>query len=62
MEDVRRVAFQAATILEAGPHPEADSLLVCKVDCGDVSEDGNSEPRTVVAGLAGKIAIDDKFI
>jgi glutaminyl-tRNA synthetase len=59
VEDVRRVAFRAATILEAGPHPEADSLLVCKVDCGDVSEEGNPEPRTVVAGLAGKIAIED---
>lgn len=59
VEDVRRVAFQAATILEAGPHPEADSLLVCKVDCGDTSEDGNTEPRTVVAGLAGKIAVTD---
>lgn len=56
VEDVRRVALRAATILEAGPHPEADSLLVCKVDCGDVSESGEpGEPRTVVAGLAGKI-------
>lgn len=59
VEDVRRVAFRAATILEAGPHPEAESLLVCKVDCGDVSEDGNSEPRTVVAGLAGKISVEN---
>lgn len=59
VEDIRRVAFRAATILEAGPHPEADSLLVCKVDCGDVSEeDGSPEYRTVVAGLAGKITID----
>ena len=59
VEDVRRVAFRAATILEAGPHPEADNLLVCKVDCGDVSENGSSEPRTVVAGLAGKIPLDE---
>lgn len=59
VDDARRVAFQAATILEAGPHPEADSLLVCKVDCGDTDEDGSVAPRTVVAGLAGKIAIDD---
>jgi tRNA-binding EMAP/Myf-like protein len=59
VEDVRRVAFQAGTILEAGPHPEADSLLLCKVDCGDVAEDGSAAPRTVVAGLAGKIAVDD---
>mmetsp|Transcript_37578 Transcript_37578/g.91182 ORF Transcript_37578/g.91182 Transcript_37578/m.91182 type:complete len:842 (-) Transcript_37578:1404-3929(-) len=59
VEDERRVAFRAATVLEAGPHPEADSLLVCKVDCGDLAEDGSPEPRTVVAGLAQKIAIDD---
>jgi tRNA-binding EMAP/Myf-like protein len=52
------VAFRAATIVEAGPHPEADSLVVCKVDCGDISEDGSSELRTVVAGLAGKIPLD----
>lgn len=59
VEDERRVAFRAVTILEAEPHPEADSLLVCKVDCGDVAEDGSPEPRTVVAGLAQKIAIED---
>lgn len=59
VEDVRRIAFRVATILEAGPHPEADSLLVCKVDCGDVSDDGTSQPRTVVAGLAGKISTEE---
>jgi methionine--tRNA ligase beta chain len=59
VEDIRRIAFRAATILEVGPHPEADSLLLCKVDCGDIAEDGSPEPRTVVAGLAGKIPIDE---
>lgn len=59
IEDVRRVAFRAATILEVEPHPEAESLLVCKVDCGDVTSDGQGEPRTVVAGLAGKISMDE---
>jgi methionine--tRNA ligase beta chain len=59
VEDVRRVAFQAATILEAEPHPDADALLVCKVDCGEADEDGTSTPRTVVAGLAGKIAVEN---
>jgi glutaminyl-tRNA synthetase len=58
VEDVRRVAFRAATILEVQPHPEADSLFVCKVDCGDIADDGSSEPRTVVAGLAGKIPVE----
>lgn len=55
LEDVRRVAIRAGTIVEAGPHPDADSLIVCKVDCGD--ED--SELRTVVAGLGGKIQLDE---
>lgn len=61
VEEPLRVAIKAGTILEAGPHPEAESLIVCKVDCGDVDEEtGNaSEPRTVVAGLAGLIAFDD---
>jgi len=59
VEDARRIALRAATILEAGPHPEADSLIVCKVDCGDTTEEGEpAEPRTVVAGLAGKIPFD----
>jgi len=59
-EDILRVAFKTATILSAEPHPEAESLLVCKVDCGDIEESDGSpaEPRTVVAGLAGKIPID----
>lgn len=55
VEDVRRVAFKAATILRAEPHPDAEGLLLCFVDCGDVS----GEPRTVVAGIAGKIHVDE---
>jgi glutaminyl-tRNA synthetase len=59
IDDVLRVALRAATVLSAEPHPRANGLLVCKVDCGDVSVDGSpGEPRTVVAGLAGKISID----
>ena len=60
LEDIQRVALKAATILEAGLHPEADNLLICKVDCGDVTDSGEpAEPRTVVAGLAGKILAND---
>lgn len=58
VDDVRRVAFRAATLLEVQPHPEADSLLVCTVDCGDLDDGGKSLPRTVVAGLAGKIPLE----
>lgn len=57
LEDVRRVAFTVVSIREINQHPDADSLLVCKVDCGDVADDGSkAQPRTVVAGLAGKIS------
>ena len=69
VEDIRRVAFRVATIIEVGPHPEADSLFVCQADCGDVldddaakaADDGTRTPqyRTIVAGLAGKIPIDE---
>eukprot|EP00566_Odontella_aurita_P002789 CAMPEP_0113594862 /NCGR_PEP_ID=MMETSP0015_2-20120614/39323_1 /TAXON_ID=2838 /ORGANISM="Odontella" /LENGTH=924 /DNA_ID=CAMNT_0000501927 /DNA_START=134 /DNA_END=2909 /DNA_ORIENTATION=+ /assembly_acc=CAM_ASM_000160 len=55
LEDCRRVALRAATVLTAGPHPDAESLIVCTVNCGD--DDGES--RTVVAGLAGKVDLDE---
>jgi len=54
IEDARRVAVRAATILEAGFHPDADNLIVCKIDCGE-----RTEPRTIVAGLGGKIALEE---
>jgi glutaminyl-tRNA synthetase len=60
IEDILRVSIRVATITSAEPHPDADGLLVCKVDCGDLADDGTpGEPRTVVAGLAGKIAIEE---
>jgi methionine--tRNA ligase beta chain len=55
VEDVRRVALKAGTILRAEPHPAAEELLLCFVDCGDAS----GEPRTVVASIAGKIHVDE---
>lgn len=54
-EDATRVAIRACRILHAEVHPNADSLLVCKVDCGD--EGG--ETRTVVAGLADKFSVEE---
>lgn len=59
VEDVRRVALRATKILSAEPHPEAENLVVCSVDCGDVADDGSPEPRTVVAGLNGKIPLEE---
>lgn len=55
IEDARRVAIRAGTILEVESHPDADSLIVCKVDCGDEGD----ATRTVVAGLGGKIPFEE---
>jgi glutaminyl-tRNA synthetase len=57
LEDIRRVALRAATILSVEAHPEAESLLVCKVDCGDVSDTNEiAGPRIVVSKLAGRVS------
>ena len=45
--DWPRAELRVGTILECNAHPDADSLLVSKVDCGDA--DG---PRTIASGLA----------
>jgi methionyl-tRNA synthetase len=45
-EDFAKVELRVATVLEAAPHPEADRLLLLKVDAGEES------PRQVVAGIA----------
>ena len=39
------VELRIGKVAEAGPHPDADRLLVMKVDCGD------PEPRQIVAGI-----------
>lgn len=54
LEDVLRVSIRAGTILEASAHPDADNLVVLKVDVGD----DNGQPRTVVAGLGGKMSLE----
>lgn len=45
-EDFAKVDLRVGTVLEVTPHPEADRLLVLKVDAGEDS------PRQVVAGIA----------
>jgi len=59
VEDIRRISLRAATILSCEQHPDADGLIVCKVDCGDDGTGDQAEPRTVVAGLAGKVDFDE---
>ncbi|MBI3782758.1 MAG: methionine--tRNA ligase subunit beta [Deltaproteobacteria bacterium] len=44
IDDFRNVELRVATILAAEPHPNADRLLVLKIDLG-------SEQRQLVAGI-----------
>lgn len=44
--DFAKVRLRVAKVLEAGPHPNADKLLVLKVDLG-------TEQRTICAGIKG---------
>ena len=45
IEDFGRVELRVGTIREATPHPNADRLLVLKVDLGE------DAPRQLVAGI-----------
>lgn len=47
IEDIRRIDLRVGKILSVEAHPDADSLYVQKIDCGD-----SEGPRTVVSGLA----------
>ena len=46
-EDIRRIDFRVGRIVSVEKHPDADSLLVEKIDCGDTEG-----PRTIISGLA----------
>jgi len=46
VDDVRRVDFRVGLVLSVEKHPDADSLYVERVDCGDAAG-----PRTIVSGL-----------
>lgn len=54
-EDIQRIAFRAATIVQVMPHPDVDSLLVGSLDCGDSFD----QLRTFVASIAGKVEQND---
>jgi methionyl-tRNA synthetase len=51
-EDFAKVALRAGTVVAAEPHPDADRLLVLKVDIGEAA------PRQIVAGIASKYEPD----
>lgn len=51
--DVRKLDFRIGKIIDIGKHPDADSLYVEKIDCGE------QNPRTVVSGLVNHIPIEE---
>jgi methionyl-tRNA synthetase len=53
IEDFQKIQLRAARVLSAARHPSADRLLVLSVDVGE------PEPRTIVAGIAGRYTPED---
>ena len=51
-EDFAKVKLRVGKVVEAAPHPNADKLLVLKVDLGD-------EQRQLCAGIKGHYAPED---
>lgn len=51
--DVGRLDFRVGKIVDVSKHPDADSLYVEKIDCGEAA------PRTVVSGLVKFIPIEE---
>jgi len=46
-EDFSKLDIRIGTIKEATPHPNADKLIILKID------EGKEEPRQLVAGIKG---------
>jgi methionyl-tRNA synthetase len=47
IQDFKKVELKAAKVLSVEDHPDADKLVVMRVDVGE------EQPRTLVAGLKG---------
>lgn len=52
IEDFRKVELRVATVKSAEPHPNADRLMVLRVDLGD-------EERQICAGIRNHYAPED---
>ncbi len=52
IDDFRKLELRIATVTAAEPHPNADRLLVLKIDLGD-------EQRQLVAGIRAHYAPED---
>ncbi len=53
IEDFQKIQLRVGTVLEATEHPDADRLLVMKVDLGE------EKPRQLVAGIKSRYAPED---
>lgn len=51
-EDFKKVDIRTAKVLEAQDHPQADKLLILKIDVG-------GETKQIVAGIKGQYAKED---
>ncbi len=51
-EDFAKIDLRVARVVEARPHPDADKLLILKVDLGDAQ-------RQIVAGIKGHYLPED---
>ncbi|XP_055707187.1 aminoacyl tRNA synthase complex-interacting multifunctional protein 1 [Phlebotomus papatasi] len=51
--DVGRLDFRVGKIIEVARHPDADSLYVEKIECGE------AQPRTVVSGLVKFVPLEE---
>ncbi|XP_034829089.1 aminoacyl tRNA synthase complex-interacting multifunctional protein 1 [Maniola hyperantus] len=51
--DVRKLDLRIGKVVDIGKHPDADTLYVEKIDCGE------DNPRTVVSGLVNHVPIDE---
>ncbi len=52
-EDILRIDLRVGEILSAEKHPDADSLYIETIDCGDPEG-----PRQIISGLANHIPLD----
>ena len=53
IEEFKKIALRIGVVVEASDHPNADRLLVLKVDLGEAA------PRQLVAGIKGSYAAAD---
>ena len=53
VEDFKKLALRVGVVVSAEDHPNADRLLVLKVDIGEAS------PRQIVAGIKGSYQASD---